>query len=376
MEIRELQENYPSIAKLIPAVETAGNPEKIIGFYTSKIEQSSSREKLSEWIKYLSKKDSMQAVLAISKLKRASEAKKEELTNIILKSIQQEPESVDKMQKLMLILLTLREFEKAKVLYKYVKYIFTENLKKMQKANTIYDINTCLMEYANCTKEYKRTFEVYEEEENIIQSIFPKTRNEEVQECKKIYDDLLNYLKEQETLLKEFNIDIDIPILHIRWNSKRNFSLNIDTIKGLKENLKSKKNESLYPIIIKSESTIKKLIEIYNEEDTNAEKFVKENLAVEQNDKNIELMYKLGKINERIISILDDYDYLQNNNIEITKREQKIASYKRMIKKIYNIFYNYRTIKTKVLQSWIDFCDDYLKIASEIRSEEEIRKNK
>lgn len=57
MNIKEMQEIYPNIARIIPAVETAGNPEKIIGFYTSKIEQKNNKESLRQWIEYLAKKN-------------------------------------------------------------------------------------------------------------------------------------------------------------------------------------------------------------------------------------------------------------------------------------------------------------------------------
>lgn len=368
--IQLLQDKYPNIIDIIPAMETAKNPEKILGFYTLKIEQKKDKNSLEQWIEYLANKSGIQAVLAINKLKKVSKEEKDELTKILLKVIQKEPENIDKYEKLMLTLLQLKDFKKAKILYGYVKYILSNEVKKIEKEREIQKINNYLSNYLENRIKYIKIFldeeENVSEEETLGNYLF-SNKDEKLKRCNEILENLFDYLKSQESKLQKVNISV-LPI-KLDYYENSQLSKTINKIDIINKKLSKKCDNSLLDITRRVRTDKAKLIEIFNEENIKIQKIIEESIEVIPKDKRLELIYEFDKINTKISEILKDYDYLETNEM------QQIHQYEKNVEKIYNIIFNYKQIKTKILKMLFKNYDEGLKVFSDIMAEEEIRRN-
>lgn len=208
MNKKKLQEKYTLIAKIIPAIETTTNIEKVVGFYTYKIEQEGVKEKLEQWIEYLNTKNTLYAVSAINKLKRTSQEEKEKLINLILAKIKSLPEDRYKWQVLMNAFLNLGLYDEACKLYKYISFIsqeeIKENLENIDKIKSVMQLDYIAKEYLDNAKEYFKIENNIEQECAELKQIvndYVECIKEKKEEAINFIMQLYNYLKDKEDIL-------------------------------------------------------------------------------------------------------------------------------------------------------------------------------
>lgn len=387
MQIRELQEKYQEIAKLIPAVETASNAEKIIGFYTSKIEQEGKWEKLKQWIEYLAQKDVLQAVLAINKLKRTTEERKRELKEILIFEINNQINDENRFYQLMLTLLYLNEFDKASELYEQIKSFEKMNVKvdkietKIQTSDNIIALTKLVKFYLN--EKRKPQIALLLRENKLLNKFYSYVLNilneEELKECNNICKELDILIEENAELLEKLNIKKSGKKYKIRVGYEENLLPTIQFLEFIlyklikkRKKIKTEELSNLLFLTMEIEKTIFKLSNIYQKKIELIANIVEECGKTEEYyaDKLMKLIEKLNEENKNIVNLLNE----KVSSLEIPTKT--LVKYKRISEVIYNEICSYKMIPVKVIfEKWIGFCDYFLDMVKEIKSEEEIRKN-
>lgn len=360
MITEEMQIKYPDILNIVSSIEASSDYKEHIEGYTTKFDYLGDKNKLKQWIDYLTEKDPIIAVLEIKELEKTLPEEKIHYINKIIDNVKENINTEKGIQDLLLIFLHLDMLEEAENLYRYIdaKLAYEKNILNGSAFTypTIYLMKEIVESYSNIYSNDIKGF---------FKDNFILTEKQKEEKSKKIDEQIEKIIEYGEELEKNFEISIHTKKFNcsnpLIFDSQIHI-LNKEIMKyAVTENAQQ---ELLIAKINSALDVIKELFFIDKKKTEN----IAINTKLDETFDEDKAIIKLDQINKQILNFLSE---------NFSKKDSDVEKYKERIGVVYSKLFNpFNTISIKKVENWKTAIQFYLGVCAEYRTEEEIKRAK